>query len=214
MTTATDLRSPGRLLAATLALCLALTIAGCSLSRPAPQKAAFLIDPPAPAAVDRTESATLRIGAVGVAAPYRGKAFVRRTSALAYEVDFYSEFLVAPAAMIGEATARGLERAGVFAKVVPPGALPEGDWSLDAFVATLHADLREPAKPVAEMEVTYFLTRNDGVSLTPVWSRDYRSRIPIAEATAEGYARALSAALGEILAELARDLEQATARAR
>ncbi len=214
MMTAAHFRSPGRPPAAVLLVAFVLALSGCSLSRPAPQKAAFLVDPPAPAAADRTDSATLRIGAVGVAAPYRGKAFVRRTSALAYEVDFYSEFLVAPAAMIGEATARGLERARVFAKVVPPGALPEGDWSLDAFVATLHADLREPANPVAELEVTYFLTRNDGVSLTPLWSRDYRCRIPIAEATAEGYARALSAALGEILAELARDLPQAVQRGR
>jgi ABC-type uncharacterized transport system auxiliary subunit len=212
MTNALALRPPWRALAA--AALVLLVAGGCSLTRPAPVKQAFLLDPPAPAVADRAHPGTLRVGAISVAAPFRGRAFVRRTSAVGYEVDFYSEFLVAPAAMIGEATARGLERARVFAKVVPPGALPEGDWLLDAFVATLHADLREPANPVAELEVTYFLTRNDGVSLTPLWSRDYRCRIPIAEATAEGYARALSAALGEILAELARDLPQVLQRGR
>ena len=214
MMTAVDLRSPGRLLAAALLLALALMLGGCALSRPAPQKAAFLLDPPAPAAAGRTDPGTLRIGAIGVAAPYRGKAFVRRTSDLAYEVDYYSEFLVAPAAMIGEATARGIEHARVFARVVPPGALPEGDWLLDAFVAALHADVRDPERPVAELEIAFFLTRSDGAALTPQWSGDYRRRIPIAEASAQGYARALSSALGEILAELARDLGVAATRLR
>jgi hypothetical protein len=146
------------------------------------------------------------VGTINVAAPYRGKAFIYRSSALHYEVDFYSEFLVAPAAMIGEATARGLDRAGVFARVVPPGAPPDGDYVLDGFVSTLYGDVRDPAKPMAELGITYFLTRNDGAGLAPIWSREYQRRIAVADTAPEGYARALSGALGEIIAELGRDL--------
>lgn len=210
MTNALVLRRPWRALAA--AALVLLVAGGCSLTRPAPVKQAFLLDPPAPAVADRAHPGTLRVGAISVAAPFRGRAFVRRTSAVGYEVDFYSEFLVAPAAMIGEATARSLDHAGVFARVVPPGAPPEGDYVLDGFVSALHADVRDPDKPMVELAITYFLTRNDGTGVVPVWSREYRRRTAIADATPDAFARALSSALGEVLAELARDLAQAVPR--
>jgi hypothetical protein len=214
MTTAAHPRRLLRLLAGALALAALLGAGGCALTRPAPVKSTFLLDPPAPAAAAMTNPATLRVGAFNVAAPYRGKAFVQRTSAQGYEVDFYSEFLVAPAAMIGEATARALDRAGVFARVVPPGALPEGDYVLDGFVSALYTDSRDKARPAAELGILFFVTRADDVGTVPLWSREYLRRAPVAEATPDGYARALSAALGEILAELARDLAPAVPRGR
>ena len=209
MTTAVDSRSPHRVAAAAVACALLLVAAGCSLSRPAPEKHAFLVEAPAPAAAARAHPATLRVGVVTVAAPFRGRNFVYRTSTLGFEADFYSEFLVAPSAMIGEAGARALDRAGVFAKVIPPGARPDGDFVLDGFVAALYADLRDPASPVAEVAVTFFVTRNDGASQAPFWSRDYQRRVAIKGAMPEAYVQALSVALGGILAELASDLAAA-----
>jgi hypothetical protein len=206
MMIAVDSRSLVRLAAVVVVTALLFAAAGCSLSRPAPVKHSFLVDPPAPAGVSRAHPATLRVGAINVAAPFRAKAFVYRTSPLGFEADFYSEFLVAPAAMIGEATARALDRAGIFAKVIPPGALPDGDYVLDGFVSALYGDIREPARPAAELAINFFLTRNDGVSQAPFWSREYQRRIAVEGTAPEGHARALSVALGEILAELARDL--------
>jgi hypothetical protein len=45
--------------------------------------------------------------------------------------------------------------------------------------------------------------------VAPAWARAYQRRIAVAEPAPEGYARALSLALGDILAEAARDLAQA-----
>ena len=214
MMIAVDSRSLVRLVATVVATALLLGAAGCSLSRPAPVKHAFLIEPPMPARMSGAHAGTLRVGAINVAAPFRGKAFVYRTSPLGFEADFYSEFLVAPAAMIGEATARVLDRTGTFAKVIPPGALPDGDYVLDGFVSTLYGDVREPAKPAAELAITFFLTRNDGASQAPFWSREYQRRVAVEGTAPEAHARALSVALGEILAELAVDLGAAVQRAR
>jgi cholesterol transport system auxiliary component len=184
-------------------------LGGCALSRPAPVKHTFLLEPPPVAAGARVHPFALRIGTINVAAPFRGRALVYRSTELKYDADFYSEFLVAPAAMIGEVTARSLESSGVFARVIPPGAPPDGDWVLDGFVSALYADVRDPAGPKAELAISFYLSRADAASSTPVWSRNYQRRAAVRDATPEAYAHALSGALGEILADLARDLAAA-----
>jgi len=181
-------------------------VGGCALSRPAPVKQVFLLEAAVPPAAAKPQPGTLRVGTVGVAAPYRGKALVFRQSELGYDADFYTEFLVIPSAMIGDATARALDGARVFARVIPPGAPPDGDWVLDGFVGALYGDRRDPAKPAAELAITWYLSRADAATSTPFWSKEYRRRVPVSGTTADAHATALTAALGEIVAELARDL--------
>ena len=144
---------------------------------------------PAPAA--KSQPGTLRVGTIGVAAPYRGKALVFRQSELGYDADFYTEFLVAPSPMIGEATARALEGARVFARVIPPGAPPDGDWVLDGFVGALYGDRRDPARPAAELAITWYLSRADAATSTPFWSKEYRRRVPVSGTTADAHADAI-----------------------
>ena len=198
-----------RALAALVPLALAPLLPGCSLSRPQPVKRRFLLEPPMPAAGPRTQPFTLRIGTVGVGAPYRDRAMVFRATELKYESDFYHEFFVAPSAMIAEATARALVASRAFARVIPPGiAGDEGDLMLEGFVDALYADGRVAGKAEAEVGVSYFLTRvafPGGV----VWSRSYRERVPIAGTQPEAVADAMSEALGRILAALARDIAAA-----
>ncbi len=196
-------RALAPLAVAMLALAVALTGCG-TLSRPAPVKNTFLLAPPAPTAVAQPKPGSLRVGAISVAAPFRGKAFVYRESELKYANDFYTEFLVPPAAMIGEATARALDRAHVFERVAPPGAPSDAEYVLDGFVEALYGDTRNGTKPTAEIAITYYLSRTDAVS--PFWSKEYRRSVALSANSPEQFATALSAAFGEILAELARDL--------
>lgn len=190
-------------------LAIVAVLGGCALSRPAPVKHTFLLEPPPAAAGARVHPFALRVGTVNVAAPFRGRALIYRSTEFKYDADFYSEFLVAPAAMIGEVTARSLESTGVFGRVIPPGAPPDGDWVLDGFVSALYGDLRDAARPTAALAISFYLSRTDAASSTPVWSRNYARRVAVADATPEAYAHALSGALGEILADLARDLAAA-----
>jgi len=183
----------------------AMLAAGCAL-RSAPVKQTFLIEAPIPPVAAKAQPGTLRVRAFNVAAPFRGKGFVYRETDLKYESDFYSEFLVAPAAMMGEGTARALDRARVFARVVAPGAPPDGDFVLDGFVDALYGDARKTGEPAAEIVVTYYLSRADAATPVPFWSKQYRRRVPVATPTPEAYAAALSTAFGDITAELARDL--------
>ena len=200
-------RTPAPVLGAALALVvLAVLVAGCSFSRPAPVKQAFLLEVPSPPPVAKAQPATLQVRAVTVAAPFRGRSFVYRETDLKYEADFYTEFVVAPGAMLADGTARGLERAHAFARVVPPGTAPDGDFVLDGFFDAFHFDIRDSAKPTAEISVTYFLSRGDPLWGVPFWSKQYRRSVPVDGSTAEKQAATLSRAFADIVAELANDL--------
>lgn len=177
-------------------------------SRPAPVKGTFVLEPPLPPAVSATQAGSLRIGSVTVGAAFRSRQFVYRESDLRYETDYYNEFLVAPAANIGEATARALSAAKVFTTVVPSGTALEPDWVLDVFVGSLYGDGRTADKPAAVLAITYFLRKGEGA--VPIWSKTYEKRVPFTSGSAAAYVAAQNAALGEILAELARDLSGVT----
>jgi uncharacterized lipoprotein YmbA len=198
---------PGIHVSATVAtVALAALAGGCSLSRPAPVKQVFLVDVPALTAAATTNPATLRVGTVNVAPQFRSRFFVYRETDLRYESDYYTEFLVAPAAMLADRTARALDRARAFSRVAPAGAPPEGDFVLDGFFEAFYVDVREPGKPAADVAATYFLSRADPPGSVPFWSKQYRRRVAATGPLPEQHAAALSGAFGEIAAELARDL--------
>jgi len=190
----------------------AIVLASCALNRPAPVKQQYLLDPPPPAAVAKSQSTSVRVGTINVAAPFRGRSFVLREADLRYEIDYYNEFLVPPTTMLSELTARALERSKAFARVVPPGYSADADWLLDGFVSALYGDERDGKKVSADVAISYYLFQSSGGSGMPVWTHDYEKHIPVA-ATTEAYAAALNTAFGEIFAELARDLAAADLRA-
>jgi ABC-type uncharacterized transport system auxiliary subunit len=198
-----------RALAVTAFAAAAVALAGCSISRPSPVKRTYLLEPALPAAVASPRPAALRVGMINVGAPYRGKSFVYRLDELKFEADFYSEFFIAPAAMLSESTAKALTSAGVFERVTPPGGADEGDFVLDGFATDLYGDARDPAKPVAVLAITFYLSPTNALVPRVIWSHEYRQRVPVAEPTADALARAWNSALATILADLSRDLAAA-----
>ena len=189
------------------ALTVVAFLAGCSaVTRPAPVRQTFLLEPKMPPAAAQSQPAALRVGVVNVAAPFRGKAFVYRLGDLRFETDFYVEFLVPPAAMLTEQTTRALVTARPFARIAGPGAAADADWVLDGFASALYADTRDAGKPVAELSLTYYLTPVGGAEQTPVWTHEYTRHASMRDGSAVAYADALNVAFGEIVAELAQDL--------
>lgn len=196
---------------------IAVVLASCAaFSRPATPKRTFLLDPVAPPAAAIRKPLALRVGVVNVASPFRGKAFVYRETELKYDSDFYDEFFVAPTAMLSEATARALVSANVFRRVISPGAAAadDSDYVLDGFVSELYGDAREPAKPVAVLAVTFYLSSATLAVPNVLWSREYRQRVPATGTAPEALAHAWNTALSTVLADLARDLAAAELPAR
>jgi cholesterol transport system auxiliary component len=199
------------LLAVATTLLIATLLAACSISRPYAVKRMFLLEPTAPAtASSAPKPASVRVGIVNVAAPFRGKTFIYRESDLRYESDFYDEFFIAPAIMFSDATAKALAASNVFRRVVPFGAASdEGDYVLDGFVSELYADTRDTAAPAAVITVTYYLTPMNVATPGVAWTREYRQRAKVLGTGPEAVARGLNEALTGVLAELMRDLAAA-----
>ena len=203
------LATGARRAAAIAAVAMIAAATGCSLSRPSPVKDTYLLDPANPPVAATHHPGSLRIGTINVAAQFRARNFVIRDSDLKYESDFYREFFVPPAVMLADYTARALRVAQVFARVTRPGASLDAEWVLDGFAGSLYADLRDPAKPEAVIQITYYLSHDDGGATAPVWVKAYRKASPYKTTGGDAYVEALNVAFSEILADLARDLAAA-----
>lgn len=189
-------------------LLLVLGLAGCAISRPGAESQSFLIQPERAGAPARTAaSAALRVGAVRVAPPFDTRIWVYRRDDVRFENDFYNGFAADPAAMVAEAAAGWMRRSGLFQEVLPPPVSGRTGYRLDVDVTALYVDF-QARPPQAVWTLRWRLLReSDGARMLEVACDE---RVPLAERTPVGAARAHREALARALHKLEAALAAAT----
>ncbi len=135
------------------------------------------------------------------------KSLVYRTSELRYQVDYYNEFLVAPAVMITEQTRDWLSRTGLFTRVTGPAARSSPTHLLEANIVELYGDIRNKKAPAAVMQIRCFFSRFDAQrNPTLLFARDYSVTLPIESYNPTGLMDTYSRCFQKILTDLQKDL--------
>jgi ABC-type uncharacterized transport system auxiliary subunit len=120
-------------------------------------------------------------------------------------VDFYDEWVAAPAELAEEAARRWLDASGIFAAIAGPGTRARIDLVLELELTTLHV---EPGTGLARAGLSAVLLREGAVSADVVSAFTVEGQAPMPHAGAEGNlpaetrVDAMTEALGAALTEL------------
>lgn len=196
-----------------MAACAGLALAACSIGKPIPQAATYIVEPDPPAAATAARrSDTLRMGNVRVAAPFAGSALVYRVADVQYTADPYGMFIAEPAGMLGSRIAEWLDRAGPFKSVAQPGSTHPAPFVLEATVTEIYGDFRAGTTPAAVVSIQFTLVDLSGVRSKTLFDRTISRRVEIKQASPDALVHGYGKALAEILMELRTELQAAGTR--
>ncbi|MDH4203054.1 MAG: ABC-type transport auxiliary lipoprotein family protein [Phycisphaerae bacterium] len=185
----------------------ALLISTGCLNRKAIIKDTFLLSASREIATSQNKSdAILVVLPFSIAPAFEGKGVVSRVSENRYESDFYNEYFVSPAQMITERTRNWLSESGCFAQVLSPVSSVQPTHILEGHVRTMVLDVRDSAKPRAELEITFFLLEQLKHDRTIRFQQTYSVSHAMESGSVQDYMAAQSWCLRDILEKLESDL--------
>jgi len=192
-------------------LLLAIFVSGCvTLERTYPDKRYFVIEMGDTAKAPATQSdRVLLVSNLHISPRYAGTGFVYRTSATAYESDFYNQFLSAPGTMISEEIRKGLAAASGFRYLIGPASELTANYVLEGSVNALYGDFRDLNKPAAVLEIEFFLRNENSANPGIALHKRYEKSIPIGHRSPDALAKGWDQALEAIVANLVADLDKA-----
>ncbi len=197
-------------IAAALLLVAALA-AGCiSTERAYPAKRQYVLD----ASREGEKLAKPLAGAVkvrqfSISSRFDGREFVYRIGDVAYESDFYNEFLASPASMLTEEIRLWLAGSGIFANAVDAGSGAAAVYVLEGNVPRLCGDYADRASPQAVLEIQFFLIDDRAGAGAVAFQKTYTAGAPMASRDPGDLVRGWNACLAEILTGLENDLRAA-----
>ena len=154
-------------------------------------------------------SGVLQIATIRMSPRYEDKGFVYRTSESGYESDFYNQFLVSPAALLGEELRKGLSQAQIFRHVINASSQLEPTHVLEGVVDALYGDFRDPGAPKAVLEMEFFLRKESASKAEIVAAKRYAKAVAVNGRSPEALVRGWNEALEAILSALVADLKSA-----
>jgi uncharacterized lipoprotein YmbA len=188
---------------------LCMLLSACSIGQAPPVPTLFLVEP---TPINATKSSAfsrevIRMGLVRVAAEFSGASLVYRRNDVTFLSDPYNGFVTDPALMLSGRIAGWLDASGAFGGVLQPGSGQPTRYVLEATVTELYGDFRPDQAPAAVLTIQFSLMDSRAASLTTKFSRTYRRRVGLTEASPTSLARGWALGLTEILSVLITDLE-------
>jgi len=183
-------------------LCLATT-ACTSVRQGYPPKSRYALEASVPSADAPVGAPTVLVHPLRSAEQSASRLFTYRTADGKWHSDYYNEFFVAPAALATVQTQRALAGAGLFSHALLVGSRTPTDFVLDGYLTAIYGDA---ASNRGIVEVHYVLMDCRGNKPQILWSRTYRKESEAKEFTPPELVKAWNAALGEVLADLVKDL--------
>lgn len=168
-------------------------------SQPYPARDRFGVIATGVDAVQGSPRGTLRLERLRVAPPFDQRSFVYRTGELTFEIDYFNQFVAAPADLLTAEVFAGLKGSGRFERVVPPEILLDTPHRLEVTVTRLEGDFRNTSRPVASIALRVILLEVSG-SGTRILAQDVIEETqPIPAATAKNLSEGWGKALGRAI---------------
>jgi ABC-type uncharacterized transport system auxiliary subunit len=206
--------APGPRRLASLLIAVAVLGAGCApvLERKPVEKQRFVLEPPPPETYAGPRAGVLRVGVVRVSPPFQNRGFVFRTGDQSYTTDFYNEFAAPPGTLLRDVLVEWLREGTHFASVVRGSEAPSG-WLLETALESLFVDARDAAaEPQVQIALAVRLLDAGAADMPIRFAKRYQTSERATGRSAGAIAEAFSRALGQLLPELAADLDAASAR--
>ena len=186
---------------------LSLFLAGC-LSKPALVTKRFAFEtPPVAGSVAGKRTGILAVSPVQVSPLFANQALVYRIGPNEYETDPFAGFLVPPDQSLTIPLHVYLANSGLFSNVVGPDSLIKPDKVAQVYVTELYGDFRDTRQPAAVLAMRVVIANLGG---DVILQKEYSRHLAIQKNTAEAVVAGWNQALGEIMAELATDVNAAT----
>lgn len=199
-----------RLIRLTVPFLAATLILTACLAQPHPQKnlfnlAAEIREVPT---VSLPARRTLLFGGAATAAGYDNRGLVYRLGPDRYDTDFFNEFLAPPVRLLVDQTTQYLAAHNRRVRVVKTPGLALADYGLETYLESLYGDFTVDP-PRAVINIRFTLNDLRGSMNKVIWEKTYRREEPLGAKDAAGLVAAWNLALGDLMAELNRDIEQA-----
>lgn len=188
---------------------VSVALAGClSLEKSYPEKRYFALSTSRPGPrLTAPFDGVLAIRPVRISPVYDGSEFVYKTGDVTFESDFYNEFFIPPSRLITQEVRRWFEASGLFQTVVDSASPIESTHALEGAVQAIYGEYRPGAPPRAVLETQFFLIATTGQEVDILLQQSFSRKVEIPDDTAAALVRGWNDALGEILTELERELQ-------
>jgi len=177
-----------------------------------PEKRYFLLETTKkPQQENKKRPYVLRISKLRMSPAYKGKGFIYKKNETTYETDFYNEFLVSPDDMLAEIIRKWFDLSGLFTRVTCSSGHFKEKYILEAAVTALHGDYSDRKKPIAVLDIQFFLVEDNSLSYNLILQKSYTKKVNIDKhrtlSLVKGWNIALTQILSDFQAEISKKIK-------